>query len=104
MVYMVFITRVYITVYITNFKRKRVQYRCIPSAAYHQSPNRQPERYLQTVNRGLKSNSKKIKLYKKNCLMFFNSHRFTAHTATARTPSEMVVGRNLKTRINLIKP
>ena len=76
----------------------------IRTAAYHQSSNGQAEKYVQTVKNGLESNYCNNKTLKERLTDFLTSYRSTPHTITNRTPAEMFIGRNIKTRIDLIKP
>ena len=76
----------------------------IRTAAYHQSSNGQAERYVQTVKKGLESNSGNHNPLKETLVSFLATYRATPHTVTKRTPSEMFIGRNIGTRIDLIKP
>ena len=75
----------------------------IRSAAYHQSSNGLAERYVQTVKNGLESNYCNNKILKERLIDFLTSYRSTHHTITNRTLAEMFIGRNIRTRIDLIE-
>ena len=70
----------------------------IRTASYHQSSNGQAEIY------GLESNYCNNKNLKEKLIEFLTSYRSTLHTVTNGTPAEMFIGRNTRTRIDLIKP
>ena len=76
----------------------------IRTAAYHQNSNRQAERYVQTMKNGLESNCCNNKTLKERLIDFSTFFRSTRHTVTNRTPAELFIGRNIRTRIDLIKP
>ena len=74
------------------------------SSAYHPSSNGGAERFVQTVKRGLKAlNIEKgdAELKLSNYLL---GYRSTPTTTTGRTPSELFLGRNVRTRLDLMKP
>ena len=83
---------------------KTLDIKHIRTAAYHQSSNGQAERYVQTVKNGLESNYSNNKTLKERLFDFLTSYRSTPHTVTNQMPVEMFIGRNMRTRIDLIKP
>ena len=74
------------------------------SAPYHQSSNGQVERFVQVVRKGLEMND----LEKGNMQLRLNNYLFayrcTPSTVTGKTPSELFIGRNLKSKLDLLKP
>ena len=73
-------------------------------AAHHQSSNGQAERFVQTIKRGLKINDiEKGDAQKKLDNLLF-SYRITPSCSTNKTPAELFLGRNLKSRLDLLKP
>ena len=56
------------------------------------------------MKNGLESNYCNNKTLKERLFDFLTSYRSTPHTVTNRTPAEMFIGRNTRTRIDLIKP
>ena len=74
----------------------------IRTASYHRSSNGQAERYVQIVKNGLESNYCNNKTLKERLFDFLTSYRSTPHTVTNGTPAEMFIGRNIRTRIDLI--
>ena len=56
------------------------------------------------MKNGLESNYCNNKTLKERLFDFLTPYRSTSHTVTNRTPAEMFIGRNTRTRIDLIKP
>ena len=56
------------------------------------------------MKNGLESNYCNNKTLKERLFDFLASYRSTSHTVTNRTPAEMFIGRNIRTRIDVIKP
>ena len=56
------------------------------------------------MKNGLESNYCNNKTLKERLFDFLTPYRSTPHTFTNRTPAEMFIGRNTRTRIDLIKP
>ena len=72
------------------------------SSPYHPSSNRSAEKAMQIVKQGLKrikGGSINDRLSK---LLF--SYRITPHTTTGVSPAQLLMGRNLKSRFDLLKP
>ncbi len=72
------------------------------SAPYHPSTNGLAERGVQTLKKGLKviqGNNLEEKLYK-----FLFNYRITPHTSTGISPSELLMGRRLRSRLDLLYP
>ena len=76
----------------------------IRTASYHQSSNGQAERYVQTVTYGSESSYCNNKNLKEKLIEFLTSYRSILHTVTNGTLAEMFIDRNIRTRIDLIKP
>ena len=73
------------------------------SAPYHPSSNGAAERFVKTLKRGLKkSNGKFSKLHRLH--EFLLVYRSTPHSLTGQTPSEMLMGRRIRTRLDLVRP
>lgn len=76
--------------------------RHIKSAPYHPSTNGLAERAVQTVKQGLrqmKGASVEEKLSK-----FLHKYRITPHSTTGISPSELLMGRRLRSRLDLLHP
>ena len=83
-------------------KQNGINHMCTP--AYHQSTNGQVERYVQILKKGLKLNSKSAASSQEvvdEILMF---HRSTPSRATGETPAKIFMGREIQTRIDVMKP
>ena len=82
--------------------RNGIKHVCSP--VYHQSTNGQVERYVQSVKKGLK-----VAKYEKSDLQgklnkVLTSMRSTPSTNTGVTPSALFLGRQMKTKLDLVKP
>ena len=74
------------------------------SSAYHPSSNGGAERFVQIVKRGLKTskiNKGDAELKLRNFLI---SYRATPTTTTGVAPSELFLGRRIRTRLDMIRP
>ena len=72
--------------------------------AYHQSSNGEAERFVQTVKKGLKRSDIEKGDSQAKLDNFLLAHRTTPTTSTGKTPSELFLGRTIKSRLDLIKP
>ena len=76
--------------------------RHITSAPYHPSTNGLAERAVQTVKQGLKQmegDSLEEKLSR-----FLHKYRITPHSTTGISPAELLMGRRLRSRLDLLYP
>ena len=76
--------------------------RHITSAPYHPSTNGLAERAVQTVKQGIKQmegDSLEEKLSR-----FLHKYRITPHSTTGISPSELLMGKRLRSRLDLIYP
>lgn len=76
--------------------------RQILSAPYHPSSNGEAERFVRTFKKGVKCGGRKSRNHA--CQQFLLSYRSTPHSTTGKTPSEMIFGRRIRTRLDLVKP
>ena len=76
----------------------------ITSFAYHQQSNGAAERCVQTLKKALKSNKVNPNEIQKKLDNFLLAYRATPRAITGLTPSELIIGRRINTRIELIKP
>ena len=72
------------------------------SAPYHPSSNGLAEKAVQIVKQGLKRMKDGTINDKLSRLLF--SYRITPHSTTGVSPGQLMMGRNLKTRFDLLKP
>ncbi|XP_062600131.1 uncharacterized protein K02A2.6-like [Saccostrea cucullata] len=90
-----------------EFKQFMVQngIRHITSAPYHPRTNGQAERFVQSFKRAIKSadNDKSATINQKLCAFLFK-YRTTPHATTNETPSVKMYGRNIRSRLDLVKP
>ena len=71
---------------------------------YHQSSNGQVERYVQTIKKGLKSNSHIQGELQEKLDKFLLAYRSTPSTVTGVSPAKLLFGREISTRLDVIKP
>ncbi|XP_024891943.1 uncharacterized protein K02A2.6-like [Temnothorax curvispinosus] len=74
------------------------------SAPYHPATNGQAERYVQTVKDALRAMSTTRNSLQTNLNEFLRQYRKAPHTTTGESPSKLFLGRNLRTRLDLVKP
>ena len=73
------------------------------SAPFHPASNGAAERFVKTLKRGLKKSlGKYSKLHRLH--EFLLVYRSTPHSLTGQTPSEMLMGRRIRTRLDLVRP
>ena len=71
-------------------------------APYHPSSNGEAERFVQTFKAAMrKADPKKIQL---SLTQFLLRYRTTPHPATGKTPAELIFGRQIRTRLDLLHP
>ncbi|CAG2187289.1 unnamed protein product [Mytilus edulis] len=76
----------------------------IRSAPYHPSTNGLAERFVQTFKQAMKSSSNDSGTVSKKLAQFLLAYRNTKHSTTNETPAKLMIGRDLKTRMNLLRP
>ena len=73
-------------------------------APYHPSSNGSVERLVQTFKQSLQTSAKDGHSLNHRVANFLLSYRTTPHTTTGVTPASLFVGRELRTKLDLIKP
>ena len=73
-------------------------------APYHPSSNGLAERAVGTVKNGLKAAVETGVTVERALARFLLAYRSSPHAVTGRTPAELLYGRNLRTRLNLLIP
>ena len=76
----------------------------IRSTPYQPSTNGLAERFVQTFKRALKTSESNGKPVHHRLANFLFSYRNTAHATTNRSPSELFLKRELRTRMDLLRP
>lgn len=76
----------------------------IRSSAYHPSSNGGAERFVQTVKSGLRAVGVQHGDAEKKLHDFLMGYRSTPTTTTKATPCELFLGRQIRTRLDLLKP
>ena len=69
------------------------------TAPYHPSTNGEAERFVQTFKTSMQKHNGALQ---KNLCQFLLHYR--SHTTTGKTPAEIIFGRNIKTRMDLLHP
>ncbi|XP_016303649.1 uncharacterized protein K02A2.6-like [Sinocyclocheilus anshuiensis] len=75
----------------------------IRSAPYHPATNGQAERFVQSLKQALKA-SKGSSTLQKRLETFLLTYRNTPHPTTKESPSLLFLGRQLRTRLDALKP
>ena len=76
----------------------------LKSPAFHPSTNGEAERFVQTFKKGMKARKNLKCSWNMKISDFLLSYRTTPHSVTRRTPAELLVGRNLRTRLDAVHP
>ena len=74
----------------------------IKAAPYHPASNGLAERAVQTFKAGVKKTI--VGTLEDRISRFLFAYRTTPHTTTGVSPAELLMGRRLKTRLDLVKP
>jgi len=75
----------------------------VTGAPYHPSTNGQAERLVQSFKKGVKADKSSRTLQHK-LDRFLLAYRSAPHAITELSPAQLLLGRNVKTRLDLIKP
>ncbi|KMQ84561.1 hypothetical protein RF55_17549, partial [Lasius niger] len=73
------------------------------TAPYYPSTNGQAERYVQTVKDALKAMATTKDTLQRNLNEFLRQYRKAPHTTTGQPPSQLFLGRSLRTRLDLVR-
>ncbi len=83
-------------------KSNRIKHiRCAP---YHPSSNGAVERFVQTFKRAMKASAGDARPLSQRLSNFLLSYHSTLHATTNRSPSELFLGRRVRTRLDLLRP
>ena len=74
------------------------------SAPFHPATNGQAERFVQTFKQSMKAMKSESASLNKKIANFLLMYRNTPHATTNETPAKMFLGRNLRSRLDLMKP
>ena len=78
--------------------------RHIRSSAYHPSTNGAAERMVQTVKHALRSGQQRGDLIGHTLSVFLLQYHSTPHSTTGVSPSSLFLGREVRTRLDLLHP
>nr|XP_049462311.1 uncharacterized protein K02A2.6-like [Anopheles coluzzii]XP_049462313.1 uncharacterized protein K02A2.6-like [Anopheles coluzzii]XP_049462317.1 uncharacterized protein K02A2.6-like [Anopheles coluzzii]XP_049462318.1 uncharacterized protein K02A2.6-like [Anopheles coluzzii]XP_049462319.1 uncharacterized protein K02A2.6-like [Anopheles coluzzii] len=87
----------------SHLKNTGVKYHKL-TAPYHPATNGQAERYVQTVKKALTAIGTTKDTLQKNLNTFLLQYRKAPHTETGSPPAKLFLGRNIRTRIDLVRP
>ncbi|XP_018368423.1 PREDICTED: uncharacterized protein K02A2.6-like [Trachymyrmex cornetzi] len=73
-------------------------------APYHPSTNGQAERYVQTTKDKLKRMATTPSTIRQDLNEFLRQYRKAPHSTTGQSPAQLFLGRNLRTRLDLVRP
>ena len=76
----------------------------ITSAPYHPATNGLAEKLVQTFKQALRSMFQSSKPVKEKLTKFLIAYRNTPHSTTGESPAQLLLGRPLRTRLDLVKP
>lgn len=74
------------------------------TAPYHPSTNGQAERNVQTIKNALKAMCTTRDTLRENINEFLRQYRNAPHYSTGQSPAQLLFGRQLRTRIDLMRP
>ncbi|XP_018405038.1 PREDICTED: uncharacterized protein K02A2.6-like [Cyphomyrmex costatus] len=74
------------------------------TAPYHPSTNGQAERYVQTIKNALNTMSTTQGTIQQNINRFLQQYRKAPHATTGQPPAKLFLGRNIRTRLDLVRP
>lgn len=74
------------------------------TAPYHPATNGQAKRYVQTTKDALKAMSTTRGSLQRDINEFLRQYRKAPHTTTGHPPALLFLGRNIRTRIDLVRP
>ncbi|KAL4009353.1 hypothetical protein ACER0C_003205 [Sarotherodon galilaeus] len=78
--------------------------RHITSAPHHPATNGQAERFIQSFKRSMKASRTEGKPLQQKIDNFLLAYRNATHATTGHTPAMLFMGRNLRSRLDLLKP
>lgn len=84
-------------------QRSGVKYHTL-SAPYHPATNGQAERYVQTVKKALKAMETTNSTLQANINKFLQQYRKAPHAETEQSPAKLFLGRNIRSRLDLVRP
>ena len=74
------------------------------SSPYHPASNREAERAVRTFKESMKTMKDEPGSQAEKLARFLLSYRTTPHTGTGCTPAELLMGRRIRTRLDILRP
>ena len=75
----------------------------VTGAPHHSSTNDQAERLVQSFKKGIKAD-KSGRTFQHKLHRLLQTYRSASHATTALSPAQLLLGRNVRTRLDLFKP
>ena len=75
----------------------------VTGAPHHSSTNDQAERLVQSFKKGIKAD-KSVRTFQHKLHRLLLTYRSASHATTALSPAQLLLGRNVRTRLDLFKP
>lgn len=76
----------------------------IKTSPYHPSSNGLAERFVQTFKQAMKCSKNDAGSIERKLANFLLAYRNTAHATTNETPAKLMMGRELRTKMDLLRP
>ena len=86
----------------TFVKRNGVKH--VKSAPYHPASNGLAERFIKSMKQSLKASAADGRSLSQRLSSFLLGYRTTAHATTGAPPCKLLLGRDLRTRLSLLRP
>jgi len=76
----------------------------ILSSPYHPSSNGEAERFVRTFKTAMRSMKSSSATFQQKLCRFLLAYRTTPHSTTKTTPSELFMGRRVRTKMDILRP
>ena len=76
----------------------------ITTSPYHPATNGLAERFVQTLKQSLRVSKKEDRTLQHRVATFLINYRNASHSTTEESPAQLMIGRELRSRLHLLKP